>query len=63
MQRLVRHSMSPVEALHQVVFVLELEEGRDSDSEVFLLRTGLIGQPNRSDWWVSLLRVLSLRPV
>ena len=63
MQRLVRHSMSPAEALHQVVFVLELKEGRDSDSEVFLLRTGLIDQPNWSDWWVSLFRVLSLRLV
>ena len=32
---------SPAEPLHQVVFVLELEEGRYSDCVVFLLPTGL----------------------
>ena len=43
-EELVRHSMSPAEVLHQVVFVLELEEGRYSDSEMFLLWTGLTGE-------------------
>ena len=31
------------EALHKVVCVLELKKGRYSDSEGFLLRTGLTG--------------------
>ena len=54
---------SPAEAPHQVTFMLELKEGRYSDSEVFLLRTGLIGHPNRFDRYVSLFMVLSVTPV
>jgi len=45
---------SPAEPLHQVVFVLELEEGRYSDCVVFLLPTG---HSNRSDRLVSLSSV------
>ena len=48
-QGLEIHFLSPAEALHQVVFVLELYEGRNSDFVQVLHRTGLTGHSNRSD--------------
>ena len=62
-QRLAIHLYSPAGTLHQVLFVLELEEGRNSDFVQVLRVTGLTGHPNRSDRLVVLFTVLSLRPV
>ena len=54
---------SPTGTLHQVVLVLELEEGRNSDFVQVLRVTGLTGHPNWSDRLATLFSVLSVRPV
>ena len=48
-QRLEIYLISPVETLHQVTFVLESKEERNSDCVQVLHRTGLTGHSNRSD--------------
>ena len=63
MQGIAIHLKSPAETPHQVVFVLELEEGRNSDFVQVLRVTGLTGHPNRSDQLVVLFQFLSVRPV
>ena len=55
--------ITPTEAPHQVVFVLESKEGRNSDIGQVLHRTGLTGLHNRSNRLSILFQRLSLRPV
>ena len=62
-QGLAIHLYSPVGTLHQVILVLELEEGRNSDFVQVLRVTDLTGHPNRSDRLVVLFRFLSVRLV
>ena len=63
MQGLEIYLISPVEALNQVGFVLELEEERNSDFVQVLQDTSLTGHPNRSDRLPSGFSSLSVRPV
>ena len=59
-QGLEIYLISPTEILHQVTFVLESKEGRNSDIGQVLHRTGLTGHSNRSDRLPVLFLRLSL---
>jgi len=48
-QGLEIYLISPAETLHQVTFVLESKDGRNSDCVQVLHRTGLTGHSNRSN--------------
>ena len=52
-----------VKALHQVVFVLEFEEGSTLVFAQVLHVTGLTGHPNWSDWLKVLFSIVSVGPV
>ena len=62
-QGLAIHLYSHAGTLHQVVLVLELEEGRNSDFVQVLRVTGLTGHCNRSDRLPDLFSFLSIGPV
>ena len=57
------HLYSPAETLHQVILVLELEEGRKLLFVQVLRMTGLTSHPNRSDRLVELFGFLIVRSV
>ena len=62
-QELETYLISPAEALHQSVFVLELEERSTMIFVQHLCVTGLTGYPNQSDRLKILFSVLSVGPV
>ena len=62
-QRLEIYLISPAETLHQVAFVLESKEGRNSDCVQVLHRTALTGHSNRSYQLPVFILWLSLGPV
>ena len=62
-QGLAIYLYSPAEILHQVVLVLELEEGRKLLFVQVLRMTGLTSHPNRSDRLVELFGFLIVRSV